>query len=264
MASQCAPWAARALVRAARGGHRSVPAVPPAPAAAPAGRRALGAGAGEAPAAAAGRGRGGRGDAVGLGAGARAAVRPFPGGARAAWGRPALTGGFSSARRGFASDEAVEEDGLPPLEAREVREVKSPKVAALAEEILGLSLLEVAELSDILKDKLGLGDLPMGMPMGMPMAAPGSPAGGAAAAPAEEPAAEKTTFDVKLKGFDAGGKLKVIKEVRALLGLGLKESKELVEKSAGEVVDLKLGASKEEADAMKEKLAEVGADVVVE
>ena len=259
MASQCAPWAARALVRAARGGYRSAPAVP-APAAAPAGRRALGAGAGEAPAAAAGRG--GRGDAVGLGAGARAAVRPPSGGARAAWGRPA--GGFSSARRGFASDEAVEEDGLPPLEAREVREVKSPKVAALAEEILGLSLLEVAELSDILKDKLGLGDLPMGMPMGMPMAAPGAPAGGAAAAPAEEPAAEKTTFDVKLKGFDAGGKLKVIKEVRALLGLGLKESKELVEKSAGEVVDLKLGASKEEADAMKEKLAEVGADVVVE
>ena len=255
----CAPWAARVLVRAARGGYRPAPAVP-APAAAPAGRRALGAGAGEAPAAAAGGG--GRGDAVGLGAGVRAAVRGPPGGARAAWGRPA--GGFSGARRGFASDEAVEEDGLPPLEAREVREVKSPKVAALAEEILGMSLLEVAELSDILKDKLGLGDLPMGMPMGMPLAAPGAAPAGGAAAPAEEPAAEKTTFDVKLKGFDAGGKLKVIKEVRALLGLGLKESKELVEKSAGEVVDLKLGASKEEADAMKEKLAEVGADVVVE
>ena len=144
--------------------------------------------------------------------------------------------------------------------------MKSPKVEALAEEILGLSLLEVSHLSDLLKDKLGLPDEPAGFPMGMvpgmmaaPGAAPAGASGGGEAAPEE-----KTAFDVKLVGFEASGKLKVIKEIRALMELGLKESKEMVEGSAKEAAVLKSGLSKEEAEAIKEKLAAVGAKIEIE
>ena len=146
-----------------------------------------------------------------------------------------------------------------------LRPVANPKVEALVDEILGLSLLEVSPLSDLLKDKLGLPDEPAGFPLGMVpgLAAPGgAPAAGGAGA--EAPAEEKTTFDVKLKGFEGATKLKVIKEIRALMELGLKESKELVEGSEKEAAVLKSGLSKEEAEAIKEKLAAVGAKIEIE
>eukprot|EP00891_Asterochloris_glomerata_P002618 jgi/Astpho2/2618/Aster-x0110 len=74
----------------------------------------------------------------------------------------------------------------------------------------------------------------------------------AAAAPAEEKKEEQTEFDVKLDGFDAAAKIKVIKEVRGVLPeLGLKEAKELVEKSPAV---LKKGMKKEDAEALKKKL----------
>lgn len=98
------------------------------------------------------------------------------------------------------------------------------------------------------------------MPMGMPMAA-GAGAGGAPGAAAEaEAAEEQTAFTVKLKGFDAKSKVKVIKEVRALAKLGLKEAKALVESAPADVLkDLK----KEEAEKIVEKIKAVGGDVEI-
>jgi large subunit ribosomal protein L7/L12 len=80
----------------------------------------------------------------------------------------------------------------------------------------------------------------------------------AAAAPAAEEKKEKDAFDLKLKVVDAKAKIKVIKEVRTITGLGLKEAKELVEKAP---VLVKPGLKKEEAEAFKKLLVEAGAEV---
>lgn len=86
--------------------------------------------------------------------------------------------------------------------------------------------------------------------------------GGGAAKGGEEKAAEKTTFDLKLEGgFDAGSKIKIIKEVRTFTDLGLKEAKELVEKAP---TLLKKGVPKEEAEKIIEKMKGIGAKVVME
>ena len=117
----------------------------------------------------------------------------------------------------------------------------------LAEQIVGLTLLQAQELKQILKDQYGIEPAAGGAVM---MAA--GPAAGAAA-PVEE---EKTEFDVVLK--DAGAqKINVIKEVRAITGLGLKEAKDLVE-AGGKV---KEGVSKADAEGFKKKLEEAGAKV---
>ena len=114
----------------------------------------------------------------------------------------------------------------------------------LAEEIVGLTLLEAQELKTILKDEYGIEPAAGGAVM---MAGP------AAAAEAVE---EKTEFDVVLT--DAGAnKINVIKEVRGITGLGLKEAKDLVE-AGGKV---KEGASKADAEDMKKKLEAAGAKV---
>ena len=115
----------------------------------------------------------------------------------------------------------------------------------LAEQIVGLTLLQAQELKQILKDQYGIEPAAGGAVM---MAA-----GPAAAAPAEE---EKTEFDVVLK--DAGAqKINVIKEVRAITGLGLKEAKDLVE-AGGKV---KEAVSKADAEGFKKKLEDAGAKV---
>ncbi len=117
----------------------------------------------------------------------------------------------------------------------------------LAEEIVGLTLLQAQELKTILKDKYGIEPAAGGAVM---MA---GPAAGAAPAAAEE---EKTEFDVVL--VDAGAqKINVIKEVRAITGLGLKEAKDLVE-AGGKV---KEAVGKADAEAMKKKLEAAGAKV---
>jgi len=118
----------------------------------------------------------------------------------------------------------------------------------LAEEIVGLTLLEAQELKTILKDEYGIEPAAGGAVM---MAGPA--AGGDAAA--EE---EQTEFDVVLVSPGAS-KINVIKEVRAITGLGLKEAKDLVE-AGGKV---KEGVSKAEADEVKEKLVAAGAEVDV-
>jgi len=116
----------------------------------------------------------------------------------------------------------------------------------LAEELVGLTLLEAAELKNILKDEYGIEPAAGGAVM---MAGP-------AAGPAEA-AEEKTEFDVIL--VDAGDKkINVIKEVRAITGLGLKEAKDLVE-AGGKAV--KEAAPKAEAEEIKKKLEEAGAKV---
>jgi large subunit ribosomal protein L7/L12 len=118
---------------------------------------------------------------------------------------------------------------------------------ALAEQIVGLTLLEAQELKTILKDEYGIEPAAGGAVM---MA---GPAGGDAGAAAEE----QTEFDVILA--DAGGeKIKVIKEVRGITGLGLKEAKELVE-AGGKAV--KEGVDKAEAEDIKAKLEAVGAKI---
>ena len=115
----------------------------------------------------------------------------------------------------------------------------------LAEQIVGLTLLEAQELKTILKDKYGIEPAAGGAVM---MAGP-------AAGPAEA-AEEKTEFDVVL--VEAGAnKINVIKEVRAITGLGLKEAKDLVE-AGGKV---KEGASKADGEEMKKKLEAAGAKV---
>ena len=120
---------------------------------------------------------------------------------------------------------------------------------ALAEQIVGLTLLEAQELKTILKDEYGIEPAAGGAVM---MAGPADGAGAAA----EE---EQTEFDVILKA--AGPKkINVIKEVRGITGLGLKEAKELVE-AGGKAV--KEGVSKDEAEELKKKLEEAGAEVEV-
>lgn len=116
----------------------------------------------------------------------------------------------------------------------------------LAEEIVGLTLLEAQELKTILKDEYGIEPAAGGAVM---VAAAGGDAGGAA----EE---EKTEFDVVLKNAGAS-KINVIKEVRGITGLGLKEAKELVE-AGGKI---KEGVSKDEAEEVKAKLEAAGAEV---
>ncbi len=115
----------------------------------------------------------------------------------------------------------------------------------LAEEIVNLTLLEAQELKQILKDEYGIEPAAGGAVM---MAGP--------AADAAAPAEEQTEFDVVL--LDAGDKkINVIKEVRAITGLGLKEAKDLVE-AGGKV---KEQAPKAEAEELKKKLEEAGAKV---
>ena len=121
-------------------------------------------------------------------------------------------------------------------------------IKKLAEEIVGLTLLEAQELKDLLKEEYGIEPAAGGAVM--VAGAAGGDAGGAAAE-------EKDEFDVILKS--AGDKkINVIKEVRGITGLGLKEAKDLVE-AGGKAV--KEGATKAEAEEIKKKLEEAGAEV---
>lgn len=118
-------------------------------------------------------------------------------------------------------------------------------IKALAEQLVGLTIKEASELAQVLEDEYGI----------KPAAAAVAAAGPAAAA-AEE-AEEQTEFDVILKAAGAK-KINVIKEVRAITGLGLKEAKELVDSAPSPI---KEGATKEEAEGLKERLEGAGAEV---
>ena len=120
----------------------------------------------------------------------------------------------------------------------------SEKIAALIEEVKALTVLELSELVKALEEEFGVS-----------AAAMAAPAAGGAAAEAVE---EKTEFDVVLAGFDAAAKIKVIKAVREITGLGLAEAKAAVE---GAPKTLKEAVSKDEAEELKKKLEEAGAKV---
>lgn len=119
----------------------------------------------------------------------------------------------------------------------------SEKVTALIEEVKALSVLELSELVHALEEEFGVSAAAVAAPA----------AGGAVAAAAEE----KTEFDVVMTDFGAE-KIKVIKEVRGITGLGLAEAKAMVE---GIPAKIKEGASKDEAEELKAKLEAVGAKV---
>ena len=123
----------------------------------------------------------------------------------------------------------------------------SEKITNILEEIKSLTIIELADLVKAVEEEFGVS---AAAPVGVVAAA------GAAAAPAAE---EKTEIDVVLKSFGAK-KLDVIKAVREITGLGLKEAKEMVE---GAPKTVKEGVSKDEAESVKKALEEAGAEVEV-
>ena len=124
-------------------------------------------------------------------------------------------------------------------------------INAIAEQIQGLTLLEASQLVKMLEEKLGVSAA-----AAAPMMAAGGGGGGTAAAPAAE---EKTEFSVILTGVGAN-KINVIKAVREVTSLGLKEAKDLVD---GAPKPIKEGVNKDEAEAIKKKFVDAGATVEV-
>ena len=124
----------------------------------------------------------------------------------------------------------------------------SEKITAIVEEIKSLTILELNELVKAVEEEFGVS-------AAAPVAVAGAAAGAAAAAPVEE----KTEFDVVLTGF-GDKKLGVIKVIREITGLGLKEAKDMVE---GCPKAVKEGVSKDEADKIKAQLEEAGASVEI-
>ncbi|MFW5955526.1 MAG: 50S ribosomal protein L7/L12 [Rhodothermales bacterium] len=120
-------------------------------------------------------------------------------------------------------------------------------IKELAEQLVGLTIKEASELAQLLEDEYGI------KPAAAAVAVAGPAAGGDGAAAVEE----KTEFNVVLKAV-GGNKIAVIKEVRAITGLGLKEAKELVDGAPNTV---KEAAPKEEAEQIKAKLEEAGAEI---
>jgi len=146
---------------------------------------------------------------------------------------------------------AVGEDGEPPA---------TPRARAVAEEILKLSMDEIDQLQRLYRMRIGLTQeqiesifVPVGVPTGT--ATDSQPEA------QQEVQEEKTQFDIKVTSFDAKSKIKVIKEVRSITGLGLKEAKEIVENLPKKI---KEGLKKEEADELIEKLKAAGAEVELE
>jgi large subunit ribosomal protein L7/L12 len=119
---------------------------------------------------------------------------------------------------------------------------------AFAEQLVNLTVKEVSELADILKDEYGIEP-----------AAASAPVMVAGAAGGEDAAEEKTAFDVVLTSAGAA-KLKVVKAVKELTGLGLKEAKDLVD---GAPNPIKEGIAKDEAEGLKKQLEEAGAEVEI-
>jgi len=135
-------------------------------------------------------------------------------------------------------------------DATETKETKefAPEITEIIEKIKGMTILQVNDLVEAIEQEFGV-------TAAVPMMAGAMP-GAAGAAPAEE---EKTEFDVILTGF-GDKKIQVIKAVRELTGLGLKEAKDLVE---GAPKPLKEGVTKEEAETVKGKIEEAGGTVEI-
>ena len=157
---------------------------------------------------------------------------------------------------------------LAPAAARSCRQRRmtapaaSEKVEKICDDVCQLNVLELKEFLDLFKERAGLSDADLqGGGGGGGVVQVAAAAAPAAAAPAEAAAEEKEFFDIKLTTFDAKAKIKVIKEVRALTGLGLKEAKEVVE---GAPSVLKKEVKKDEAEEIVKKLTELGAAAELE
>lgn len=121
------------------------------------------------------------------------------------------------------------------------------KSLQILEQVKALTILELADLVKAIEEEFGVSAAPVAVAAGP----------GAAAAPAEE---EKTEFDVELTSFEADKKLKVIKEIKDITGLSLGEAKALVE---GAPKMVKTGVPKEEAEAIKTKITEIGGTITI-
>ena len=193
----------------------------------------------------------------------RRAIRP-----RTAWASAATTTSSLSSRPSSASTLLAPDttgrffsDAAPAKnDDNETAELSSPKLQGLYDRVVTLPEEDVNVLGAMVLQILGRTIFPgqFGTPGGNAEGMVG--AGGGVAEAAEAVEEEKTSFDVKLLGFDAKSKIKVIKEVRAVAGLGLKEAKELVE-SAPKVIQKDL--KKEAADELKEKMESLGAEIEI-
>ncbi|KAL3523081.1 hypothetical protein ACH5RR_015915 [Cinchona calisaya] len=180
--------------------------------------------------------------------------------------------------QGFAQPAMKEEEEVEEVEIDQRRlpadydpatfdptEHRSPpteRVWRLVDEISSLTLAEVAELGSIMMKKMGMKEPPVvGVMKPGAVGLAAASVKGPATAAKEEKKVEKTVFELKLESYDAASKIKIIKEVRSFTDLGLKEAKDLVEKTPAM---FKKGVSKEEGEQIIEKMKAVGAKVVME
>lgn len=161
----------------------------------------------------------------------------------------------------FEEGEEIPYQPLPPFVDENGKVPVDPELNDLADRICKLSSFEVAEVLKFMEARLEVRGIDISDNV-IGFAGSGHGAGTAAdGATTVEEVQEKVAFDIKLNGFDAKAKIKVIKEVRAITGLGLKEAKTLVE---GVPNTVKTNMKKEEAEEMKERLEAVGASVDIE
>jgi large subunit ribosomal protein L7/L12 len=155
----------------------------------------------------------------------------------------------------FEPGEEIPMVPLPPFDDGSGKVLASPELKSLADRVCTLSFIEIHQLTKLINDHFGFDD-------SMDFAVGGS-VGGADGHVADQAASveEKTAFDLKLMSYDAKSKIKIIKEVRGIAELGLKEAKELVE---GAPKIIKKGIKQEEADDLKAKLEALGAVVEIE
>lgn len=182
---------------------------------------------------------------------------------------------FSGFTRSFGQPARVEEEEEEEIDQRrlptdydpatfdptEHRSPPSERVFRLVDEVSGLTLAEAAELGAIMMRKMGMKEPPTVGVLKPGAAGLAGMAVKSSAAAKEEKKPEKTVFEIKLESYEASAKIKIIKEVRGFTDLGLKEAKELVEKTPSV---LKRGLSKEEGEQIIEKLKALGAKVVLE
>lgn len=182
---------------------------------------------------------------------------------------------FSGFTRSFGQPARVEEEEEEEIDQRrlptdydpatfdptEHRSPPSERVFRLVDEVSGLTLAEAAELGAILMRKMGMKEPPTVGVLKPGAAGLAGMAVKSSAAAKEEKKPEKTVFEIKLESYEASAKIKIIKEVRGFTDLGLKEAKDLVEKTPSV---LKRGLSKEEGEQIIEKLKALGAKVVLE
>ncbi|KAK9060739.1 hypothetical protein SSX86_021445 [Deinandra increscens subsp. villosa] len=180
-----------------------------------------------------------------------------------------LTRKFSQPAKQVEEEEEIEIDQrrLPTdynpatFDPTEHRSPPTDRVWRLVDEMSSLTLLEVAELSSIMMKKMGMKQPPVVAVMKAGAAGLAGVGAASQTAAKEESKPEKSVFELKLDSFEAASKLKIVKEVRSVTDLGLKEAKDLVEKAP---VVFKKGVTKEEAEQIIEKMKNVGAKVVME